>query len=136
MSATLEERFWDKVMIPHNRDECWEWMAGTSQGYGRIFIGRICGTSIHEYAHRFSWECENGPIPEGMELDHTCTNRWCVNPAHLEPVTGAENKVREGQRQTKCIHGHDYTPENTYTDPNGYRRCRRCARDRSTDCSR
>ena len=49
-----------------------------------------------QYAHRVIYEAEVGPIPEGMELDHTCNVRACVNPAHGEPVTPAENRRRRG----------------------------------------
>lgn len=45
--------------------------------------------------YRHNWIEKNGPVPEGMELDHLCRNRWCINPDHLEPVTHAEN-VRRG----------------------------------------
>jgi hypothetical protein len=130
-STTLEDRFWDKV-FRGTGDGCWTWFAGKSNGYGRMFLGRENGRSFHEYAHRYSWMIHHDgrQIPEGMEIDHTCCNRACVNPAHLELVSATENKTREGERQTHCIKGHAYTSENTYLDPNGYRRCRRCAAER------
>lgn len=129
-SMTLEDRFWDKV-FRGDGDDCWEWFGGTTNGYGRIFVARTCGIAEYEYVHRFSWSYHSGRrIPKGMQIDHTCCNRACVNPAHLELVSGKENKRREGSRQTKCINGHDYTFENTYVDPNGHRRCRRCAAER------
>jgi hypothetical protein len=46
------------------------------------------------YSHRVYWERENGPIPEGLQIDHLCRNPGCVNPAHLELVTNAENTQR------------------------------------------
>ena len=130
-TTTLEVRFWSKV-IRGEKNECWYWCAAATNGYGRMFLGRdAAGFSSHEYAHRFSWMIYHGKtIPEGMQVDHTCCNRACVNPAHLELVSGTENKVREGARQTHCINGHAYTFENTYIDPKGHRRCRRCARER------
>lgn len=69
---------------------CWQW-TGTLMwtGYGQI--GRQ-GRNVA--AHRAMWEHVRGPIPEGMQLDHLCHNRRCVNPAHLEPVSAAENGKR------------------------------------------
>ena len=79
------------------------------------------------------------PHSQGMELDHLCRNRACVNPAHLEPVSTREN-VHRGNglaavaaRKTHCVHGHEFTEWNTLTrnDGNGGRRCRTCERARA-----
>ena len=45
-------------------------------------------------AHRFAYEEYVGPIPDGLQIDHLCRNKWCVNPEHLEPVTCRENALR------------------------------------------
>jgi len=79
-------------------------------------------------AHRVAWLLLRGPITAGMELDHTCRNRACVNPAHLEPVTHAENMRRASEAQTTCKRGHAYTPETTVIDRHGHRSCRICRR--------
>ncbi|WP_353848602.1 HNH endonuclease signature motif containing protein [Cellulomonas sp.] len=81
-----------------------------------------------------AWEQENGPIPPGMQLDHLCRVRECVNPLHLELVTQRENILRgespaaHHARKTHCDHGHEFTPENTYRAPSRPRTriCRAC----------
>lgn len=84
-------------------------------------------------AHRLVWTKLNGPIPAGIDCCHTCDVKECVNPAHIFLGTDADNhqdKARKGrhwqQKKTACVHGHAYTPENTYRDPDGYRHCRTC----------
>lgn len=124
------ERFWSKV--DRSTPGCWQWLASTNpQGYGMFWLasaGRPVG------AHRVAYELTVGPVPEGMEIDHLCRNRACVNPAHMEPVRHAEN-VRRGAGGTnnrgkdRCPSGHPYTPENVYAY-RGSRICRTCRRDR------
>lgn len=127
---TPEERFESSI---DKSEDCWEWW-GTiyNTGYGRFMVKK------KQYlAHRWSYEHYVGPIPSGMVIDHLCRNRSCVNPEHLEPVTNEENLFRgKGYRimngmDDSCIHGHKYTSENTYWEPNERTiRCRTCARER------
>ncbi len=127
-------RFWEKA-FPEPNSGCWLWVGGLNQkGYGKFFYNKRPAM-----AHRASYEMHVGPIPDGLELDHLCRVRCCVNPDHLEPVSSSENTKRgltpalSRDRQlskTHCPSGHPYSPENTYLRSNGDRSCRTCERDR------
>lgn len=81
---TLEQRFWSKV---NKGAGCWEWTGYvTPHGYGLFWDGEKPNT-----AHRVSWELTNGPIPDGMDIDHRCANRKCANPEHLRVTTRSQN---------------------------------------------
>lgn len=69
---------------------CWLWTAGKDRyGYGRITsYGKRMG------AHRYIWILYHRDVPQGLELDHLCRVRHCVNPAHMELVTHKENMRR------------------------------------------
>lgn len=69
---------------------CWIWMRSIDvKGYGIVPVaGR------HRKAHVLVYERQVGRIPDGLQLDHLCRVRNCVNPEHLEPVTNAENARR------------------------------------------
>lgn len=130
-------KFWRHV---DRSGECWLWTASVRKdGYAHTTIG---GRTVE--LHRFVYELLVGPIPGGMQLDHachtrdkscaggpTCTHRRCVNPAHLEVVSHAENNRR--MRKGFCRRGHPYTEENTWVGGGAkpYRQCRACARIRA-----
>jgi hypothetical protein len=122
MPPALAEPFWPKVDTTAGALECWPWL-GTMKGngYGMLVVRRV-----KHLAHRFAYELLVGPIPAGLQLDHLCRNRRCVNPAHLEPVTARENTIRGKALITACPRGHAYTPENTDVRRNGHRSCREC----------
>ncbi len=123
-STPGEVRFKKYVSINESTG-CWEWTGALDpSGYGAF---KDKGKKIN--AHRWSYEHHRGTIPEGLQLDHLCRVRKCVNPDHLEPVTGKVNTRRglAGKlRATHCIHGHPYTWENTYWRKQGDRECRTC----------
>ncbi|MGH3099307.1 MAG: HNH endonuclease [Streptosporangiales bacterium] len=68
-----------------------------------------------------------GDLVDGLTIDHTCSNRACVNPAHLEQVTNLENLQRGAERRTMCRNGHPINPDTTRFS-NGRRVCRACLR--------
>lgn len=135
---TDRERLLLKLKI--DKRGCWIWYGQKNEsGYG---VYRRKG------AHRAVYEEFIGTIPLGLELDHLCKQKNCVNPNHLEPVTRAENMSRvdfsnhgkhlaEAQRRkTHCPQGHPYIPENIYYEKTPYRggiarRCKICQNAKS-----
>lgn len=118
-------RFLAKV---NDTGDCWEWQASISpDGYGYFFLnGKL------RQAHRASYELFVGPIPPGLHIDHLCTNRKCVNPQHLEPVTQKENNARTVARITHCPAGHDYSITARYWGKKVVARyCIQCNRDKA-----
>ena len=84
-NRTVEQRFWAKV---DKTGECWLWTASlTTHGYGQFFPGN--GRPVG--AHRFSYELFSGAIPHGMDVEHRCRNRVCVNPFHLRLASRKQN---------------------------------------------
>lgn len=83
MAKSLAERLWSKV---DKTDGCWNWTGATSDGYGRIGIGKKSAL-----AHRVAFELVVGPVPDGKVLDHLCFNRACIRPDHLRITDTAGN---------------------------------------------
>lgn len=135
MTTTIDERFWAKVNRKgprwKNRGCCWVWTATKIWGgYGHF---RANGVLV--LAHRWSYEQANGPIPEGLTIDHLCRRRDCVRPSHLEAVTHKINIERgntglHNKSKTHCPRNHPYNSDNTFINSNGRRICRSCKRAR------
>lgn len=129
--ASLAERLAEKYEVAEG--DCWTWTGKLRKdGYGVIAEGNMSRRELR--AHRVSYELRNGPIPEGLTIDHLCRNRACVNPDHLEAIERSANVLRGigpaavNRRKTICKRGHPLTPKNVYVTKSGYRNCRTCAK--------
>ena len=120
----------DKVL---RGSDCWLWTAKKDRwGYGRVKVNGVL-----QQAHRYVYELNNGPVPEGLVLDHLCRVTLCVNPSHLQAVTQTENLRRSpftNSAKTHCKNGHPFDTENTriQTDKSGQSRrvCAICRNNR------
>ena len=112
-------------------ETCWNWLGELNEkGYGRVVF---CGKK--RSAHRFLYELLKKKVSLGLEIDHLCRNRKCVNPNHLEEVTHKENMKRAWAVRIKdtpnCPKGHPYDKNNLYMiverkTGKTWRSCREC----------
>ncbi len=138
----LIDRFWPKI---NKTETCWLWTATVqSDGYGMIkTVSLTDKINRMRLAHRVSYEISFGEIPSGLLVLHKCDNPPCVNPDHLFLGTDKANAidrdkknrhrgpVAENKIKTHCIHGHEFTKENTYLYGENltHRSCRICRRE-------
>lgn len=119
LAATAKDRLTYTVA----ESGCWLW-TGTLNRWG---YGKTSYRSVHISAHRLSYLLSKGQIPEGLQIDHLCGVRNCINPAHLEAVTPLENTLRA--RKDHCKQGHPFAGDNlVWTRDGKHRRCRECIR--------
>ena len=122
-------RFIEKIFVVHPTG-CWLWQAKLHyKGYAKF--RNDAGKKV--FAHRWAYEWFRDPIPEGLQIDHLCRTRECVNPWHMEPVTHMENHLRgninQNKHKTHCDHGHPLTGDNLHiVKKTGERRCLECNR--------
>lgn len=112
--------------------KCWIARGKTRPGrYGRFYINGLTFD-----AHRVSYTLFKGKIPAGLQIDHLCRNRTCINPKHLEAVTSRVNTLRgnslqaQNAKKTHCKYGHPFIQSNLVKSQlkQGRRECLICCR--------
>lgn len=142
---SIIDRFLSKIVISNTNylesSPCWEWIASKSiQGYGNIRINKQLVRT-----HRFIYEYYHGTICPDLQINHKCKNKKCCNLLHLEQVNAQQNcnysrkeyllglkkRIHRNSKKTHCMHGHEFTEENTHMRTDSTRRCKICHRRRN-----
>lgn len=138
--SDLPQRVLEKIRTRDEFGGCWIWTGSrVPHGYGETQWRKIDGKWKKKLVHRWMYEAMIGEIPAGLQMDHLCRTRSCVNPYHLEPVTQAENRERglgmQWIEKTRCKLGHELTETNAVwiqsAGKKRHRRCRICMREYS-----
>lgn len=134
--CSLACRITANIVVAPNACHIWCGTLHQTGGYPRVrHNGKIRRT------HRLAFEAWKGPIPHGLEIDHVCRQRTCVNPDHLEAVTKAVNLERADNNRrivamniwrdrTHCAYGHPFSGANLGLHKNGVRYCKTCRAER------
>lgn len=134
----------DRIRALSSREgECLLFLGHLNHGYGMVHVGRIEGKQITGYVHRLIWQEVHGPIPEGLEINHSCRRRNCIELTHLEVTTPQGNVLDSplaiasiNTAKTRCPQGHPLSGANLAPDARGYRRCRACRNQKARDAKR
>lgn len=128
MSNVQLKTYIEERCLPEPNSGCWLWLLSTgSHGYAQGAMQSVTGQPV-SLAHRLSHLAFKGAIAKGMEVDHRCRNRLCVNPDHLEAVSKMVNRRRQfglrSEDPDRCARGHDGYGRNAA----GKMHCPTCAR--------
>ena len=127
-------RFLGKVLPGYNGCHEWDGAHFKQNGYACFNVKCEDGKWRPTVAHRVAYKLLIGPLDDALDVDHACRNHGCVNPEHFEAVPRQWNFLRGAHTtaisvfMNRCLQGHEFTEENTYTKPNGKRQCRICMR--------
>jgi len=127
-----------KAKVKRRLDGCWQWHGATIRNARGDRYGTMHYRGKQWLAHRIAYDLWKGPIDPDLQVNHLCENKLCVNPKHLEQIDNWGNALYSMKSvcainsvKQKCPAGHDYTDENTYVSPKGYRECRKCKKERA-----
>jgi len=120
--VTIDRDYIRNAVVIEPYSGCWLWIGSWNKdGYAAHYVRESDGNVRNRPMHRVSYELFNGPIPQGLVIDHKCRVRCCINPAHLEPVTNRVNVLRgdcgkthaeRAAKRTHCERGHEWIAEN------------------------
>lgn len=134
ISQELADLLAKRIMRKTHRDRgCWIRDAYVAANGYTYITRKTDGKTVYYLAHRVVYTHYYGPIPDGLELDHMCERRACVNPKHLRAVTHRQNVLRSrsnpyaiNARKDTCAQGHPFGGSK-----GSRRKCQTCANQRA-----